>query len=467
MSTAIDTQALDALKRSVNALADRVERGVLNEGDVEQIVQDVMARSRFTRQGYTPGADWGDEPSAPTKIPTAGAERLHAIQALPADRAAVVTRRSEEEVRAFHQACDRVAILGALCQEGSLRSLPRDVRDTSYYQEEFLPLAQAMDTATAGEGAEFVPRDLSATLIDRINLDLRVASLFPRIVMPTNPFDLPAAGITRQLTATKAEETADTPAQKFLAVTPASRKVTLSAVKFGVRAIISKEAEEDSIVAMLPFLQDELVDFLSADVENAILNGDATAPHQDSDVTDYTDPKDPRTAWDGLRFLAPAAAKTDAANAVLTPAMLRTNRSKMSRYGIRSDQLAHIVPMRGYISLLSDANVQTLEKYGPNATILSGELGRVDGAPIVVSEYVRQDLNATGVFDNVTTNRTVALTVNRRAWMIGDRRSITVQVLRQLLAESDQDVVVVSLRKSFVPLYPTTEPIVGLTYNVA
>ena len=129
-----------------------------------------------------------------------------------------------------------------------------------------------------------------------------------------------------------------------------------------------------------------------------------------------------RTVWNGLRFLSQAAQKTDAANAVLTAAMLRTNRSKMGKYGARSDQLAHIIGVKSYVSLLADVNVLTIDKYGPNAPILTGELAKVDGVPIVLSEYVRQDLNATGVFDNVTTNRSLALTVNRRGFLLGQRR---------------------------------------------
>jgi hypothetical protein len=139
----------------------------------------------------------------------------------------------------------------------------------------------------------------------------------------------------------------------------------------------------------------------------------------------------------------------------------------MGRYGVRADQLAHVIAMRSYINLLADANVLTLDKYGPNAPILTGELGKVDGIPIVVSEYVRQDLNASGVHDGVTTNRTLALTVNRRGFLQGQRRGLTVQVLRELYAESDQDAIVASFRRAFTPRYPSTETISAMTYNVA
>lgn len=468
-----ERQALDELKKGVHDLAAGVKElqaGLVDEQAVERIAADVMAGRRKVQQrvGYTPSEESdGRGGVVAQKIPTSGLERLHAIQSYTPHEVERYTRLDAGDVEEFHKVCDNVAILGAMCQSRFFPNLPNDVRDTRYFADELSPWVQAMDTSTAGEGLEFVPELMSGSLLQRINLALLVATLFDQIPMPSNPFKLPAFAIARQRTGTKAEETGDTGQAKFALITPGSRSISLSAVKFGVRALISREAEEDAIVAMLPFIQRELADFIAADVDDATINGDATSPHQDSDVTDFTDPADPRTAWNGLRLAAPAAAKTDAGNAALTAAMLRTNRSVMSKYGVRSDQLAHLVSMRAYISLLGDANVMTVDKYGPQATILTGELGKVDGAPIVVSEYVRQDLNATGVYDGVTTTRTIAATVNRRAFVRGQRRELTVQVLRELYAESDQDAVVVSTRKAFSPVYPNTEPAVALTYNLA
>jgi hypothetical protein len=69
--------------------------------------------------------------------------------------------------------------------------------------------------------------------------------------------------------------------------------------------------------------------------------------------------------------------------------MLRGNRKKMGKYGVDPNELAHILSINEYIDLLSDTAVFTLEKYGPNATILTGELAKVDNVPVIVSEAVR------------------------------------------------------------------------------
>src|SRR5207249_244694 len=151
-------------------------------------------------------------------------------------------------------------------------------------------------------------------------------------------------------------------------LTPATRKVTLTAVKIACEVLVSRELEEDSLIEMLPFLQQEMVDYISADIEDAIVNGDTAGAMDTGWATD-----DPRKVWDGLRKNTQAAAKTDAAGVALTAAMLRTNRKKMGKYGVRQDQLAHIVSMAGYLGLLTDVATLTLEKYGPKAVVLSGE----------------------------------------------------------------------------------------------
>jgi len=64
--------------------------------------------------------------------------------------------------------------------------------------------------------------------------------------MPSPIFDIPGVAVTRQRTGTKAEETADTGPGKFAVLTPATRKITLTAKKLGVRVIVSREEEESA-----------------------------------------------------------------------------------------------------------------------------------------------------------------------------------------------------------------------------
>lgn len=455
---------LDDVASSVATLATAVTEmraGLIDQATVERVAGEVLERQQAhgreqqQRNGYQPEELAGDRAEERLRSATP-AERIAQIHARDAKKVSALVRNSESDIRHFQEKADQLVILSA--------ALKVNPRSTKFYAEEYVPALRAIDTATTAEGTEWVPRDLSSALIERVNLDLMVAALFPQVVMPTQPFDIPAKSVSRQRLGKAAEQTADTGQTGFKIVTPGTRKVTLTAVKFAGEALTSKEAEEDAIVAILPFLQEELLEYLGADIEDALVNGDTTGTHMDSDTTSSDDP---RKVWNGLRKLALTAAKTDGANADLTTAMLLVNRKKMGKYGTRTGPLAHIVSMAGYVALLADTSVQTLDKYGVAATILTGELGKAHGVPIVVSEYVRQDMNATGVYDGTTTNRSAALTVNKNSYVMGERRGMTVQVLRELYAEYDQDAIIATVRKAFAARFTAaTEATVAETYNV-
>jgi HK97 family phage major capsid protein len=462
------TITLETLAKSVHDLAEAVDRykqGSVGAETVERIAREVVQNGRASggRRSFTPEDVDGLAPQRRHELQSLqGRARLAMIQVTPADEVSDAIGLNPERVRDFQQAADSLVVM-SMYLTGQRRT-PIDPRDLAFYEDEFLPALQAMDSGTTAEGKEFVPTDLSASLIERVNASLLVAQLFPYVDMPTSPYEIPAFAITRTRGGLHAEQTADTGQTKIKKITPASRKVTLTAKKFAVEVILSKELEEDSLIPMLPFLEQELVDYISADIEDSTINGDTAGTHQDSDVTTADDP---RKQWDGLRKSLLLGAKVDAANAALTSAMLRKNRQNMGRYGIRSDQLAHLISIWNYIDLLGDANVVTMDKYGPRATVLTGELAKVDGVPVIASEYVRPDLNASGVYDGTTTNRSIALTVNTRGFLYGSRREMSVQVLNELYAESDQDAIIVTNRRAFAPRFPVaTEKIVAAHYNV-
>ena len=468
------TQILEELKGSVHQLAEAVNEmreGRVDRETVERIASEAVERSAAAateqnrERGYQP-EDTTDEPEYRGRQ-LSERERLVQLHVRSAGSAAEWSGKSKETIARFHEASDNLVLLGAVLGNiARQKNQPFDIRETSYYNEEFAPARRAVSSTAAGQGDEFVPTELSGSLIERVNLALRVVALFRSVNMPTQPFELPGMAVTRTRLGSHAEQTGDTGQTKFKAVTPGTRKVTLTAKKFAGRMLVSREAEEDAIIAILPWMQDEMVDFLAADLEDTLLNGDTAGTHLDADTTAADDP---RKNWDGLRKRTQAAQKTDAAAAALTVAMLRKNRKNMGKYGVNPSQLAHLISINSYIDLIADSNVLTVDKYGPNATILSGELGRADGAPLIVSEYVRTDLNATGVNDATAANntKTVAITVSRRSYVVGERRGTEVEVLRELYAESDQDAIIASTRKAFEALYPTTEPAVALHYNVA
>ena len=76
--------------------------------------------------------------------------------------------------------------------------------------------------------------------------------------------------------------------------------------------------------------------------------------------------------------------------------------------------------------------VQTLEKFGPQATILTGQLASLAGIPIVMSRFMSADMDTAGLYDNVTKTKTGFLVFNTDSWYQYVRRQITI--------ESDKDI---------------------------
>jgi HK97 family phage major capsid protein len=369
-----------------------------------------------------------------------------------------------EEYAEFEQVmdlADRVYLLNA-CMNSDFRN-PTPIHELKLWQQ-LNARVKALDTATSGEGAEWIPTGFSSRLIDRIDLQLVVAPIFPRFTMPTNPFTIPVEGghATPYLVA---ENTGDTGQTKVTVSTPGTQNVTLDARTIGARTLASYEIEEDSIIPILPFMQRKLTLAIARGIDDALVNGDTAGTHQDSDVTGATDR---RKAWDGLRKLTLTAAKQDLST--FTVENIRNIRSKMGKYAANPADNSWIVGVQGHILLLSlkdSANnpvVITMDKLGSMATILTGMIGSLDGSPVLISEFMREDVNASGVYDGSTTDKKLLALVNRPSFTIGDRRRVLVETDRDI--EEQQHKIVASWRGDFESYFDTTtEKVVGQGNN--
>lgn len=349
-----------------------------------------------------------------------------------------------------------------------------DVRQLRLYKEgigEVSELGKALNTGTANQGGDWVPTDLSAQVIDILERNLVVATLFTSIDMPTQPFEIPQK-TARSTTYYVNESVSDNP-NLFRASQPTVGKLTLTAKKFANRVNLSDELTEDGIVAMLPLIREDIATSQARAVEDVLINGDTTATHQDSDVTGVDDV---RTAITGIRKLVNAAAKFDV-DEDGTGALdiedfrdarkLMTNGAGAAVYGADTNKLSWLTSIHGGLKMMNALKdyVTTIDKIGESrATILTGTLGAVDGIPLLTSEFVRVNLNAAGVYDGVTTDKTVVIIVNSDAGIIGRRRGLKIEQDRVIGA--DQNLLVSTQRWDFQPRYPTTENQFGLLRDI-
>ena len=85
--------------------------------------------------------------------------------------------------------------------------------------------------------------------------------------------------------------------------------------------------------------------------------------------------------------------------------------------------LCSFMDVNTYIRSLTVTNFRTLDKLGPNATLLRGQLGAVEGIPVIVSEQMAPadiDGKVTGAGNAQTRGR--LLITNRTQWRVGYRR---------------------------------------------
>jgi len=332
--------------------------------------------------------------------------------------------------------------------EGESFVAVKNIFDTNYGKEVLIPMTKSFGSA-AGTGLEWIPTAISQNYIAEYELQRLVEGNFKTVSMPSNPYVLPV-----QKNVTKARIVSEGAAASDKNFTTA--QLSMSAKKFSEYFILPEELTEDSVVDLLGLARQEVITAQARAIEAAIVNG-ATGTHIDSD-TAALGADVAEKAWDGLRKLAIANSAAGGTfdcstinGGVLSVAHLRKLRAQMGRFGVNPSELVLMVSPVGYSQLLATGEVLTMEKYGPMATINTGVLGTILGMKIVVSQFMRDDLNASGVHDGVTANFTGLLCVNKARFYVGQRRPIVVKAQADLPMQ-DRFLLASYQRKTFVGL---------------
>ena len=290
----------------------------------------------------------------------------------------------------------------------------------------------------AGFGDEWVPEMWSGQIWQRARQENAILPLFQAIEMPSNPFELPTEGTDP--TVYFVPETSDE-AQLSLGsgnTIPESKigtgKVQLDAKKLALRVGFSSELVEDSVVPVLAIYREQAMRAITDSIDHVLLNGD-TAGNSNINSNGRSPNANSRSkAFNGLRKLALVSNSAGRVNANGGPtlALLRSVRFKLAaRYAARPSELAWIVDGGSYAKLLGLSEFLTMEKAGPLATARSGQIGIMDGAPVIVSAELPLSDGAAGKVNgtSATSNtKGTALCVARPGWFVGYRRRIAVSL---------------------------------------
>jgi hypothetical protein len=299
----------------------------------------------------------------------------------------------------------------------------KSILTSNYGREELAARLKAFGSTSAGNGDEWVPTLVSSQYIAEYELDFLLESKFKQINLPSAPYEM-----TIQSGVTKARKIAENTAATD--TNPGTGKITFSPIKSVEYYIMPEELTEDSAPDIMAMARDEVVRAQIRAWEAALINGDDDGTHIDSD-SQAAAATVAEKFTKGLRRQAIAntanGGTVDFAGAVAVEG-LRKMRAYMKKFGVNPLELMFIAGPSVYSQLSVLEQVATVDKFGPMATVLKGALSAYQGIPIYISEYMREDLNATGVYDATTTTKGSLLLVNKTRWYVGTRRPIKVKI---------------------------------------
>ena len=313
---------------------------------------------------------------------------------------------------------------------------------------------KAMDATTAGSGDELVPTNLMPQLWDDFFLASRVVGSLQRIDMPTNPFDIPL-GLGSVTWRKGVMNSATTQSN------PGTNKVTLTATELVTEQAWSYTLEEDAVVAMAPAIRARLAQSGGEVMDDFALNADSTASATGhinlDDSTPAADSYYLTEGQDGIRhqYLVDntSGVGTDE-NGALEDATLVTEMAAMGKYAADPMNLMFVCDIKtylaGFLSAASGApglNVITIDKAGPSALVMTGQLASYRGVPIVVSASMplTEADGKCSVTAASNTKGQIAI-VNRSMWYVGFRRNLMIEADRDI--QRRQYIMVTSLREA-------------------
>jgi len=272
--------------------------------------------------------------------------------------------------------------------------------------------------------------NFSQNIYTEMEQQLVVAPMFNRMAVDAKTFRVPVA-----------DEDTDGDVAQFASGTfatgiadatrvPTSNQNTISSVdftphKFMATTHLAKDEEEDTVLPLLDFLRAAATRRLARAIDKAILRGTGA-------LTGFTaSPTNAITAGTGYASViegitnltgdvgAGLTVDTGSANDKADPSDIAAARTKLGKYGLQlGNDLVYLTSIEGYNNLVTTSDFQTVDKFGPNATYLTGSVGAVYGIPIAITEFL----------DNVGgSNRDLGVLVYKPGFMIAERRGIEIE----------------------------------------
>ncbi|MEP7284338.1 MAG: phage major capsid protein [Chloroflexota bacterium] len=306
---------------------------------------------------------------------------------------------------------------------------------------------------TSGDGGAWAPDMWRAELWLRTRQDNTVAPLFQMIEMPSNPYELPyeSTDPTVYFVAETNDSTTLNPSSSPIPVTKiGAAKQTMTAKKLALRVTWSSELNEDALIPVVENYRRQSIRAMQNAIDNLLVNGDTVNSNANVNTDQSPTAGTKFLAFDGLRkyaLVTNTAQKKDGAGAPTLPLLRATRYLLGGAYATQPRNCAWLVDDMTYAALLGLPEFLTMDKAGPAATNITGQVGVIEGVPVFASAELGLSLAASGKISTATpANNTKgqAIIVFRPNWLVGYRRQVTANV--EFLPWSDVYSLVVSAR---------------------
>jgi len=201
-------------------------------------------------------------------------------------------------------------------------------------------------------------------------------------------------------------------------------EVSMTAHKLATREYIGYEEEEDALIPVAGIVRDAIIRRMARTSDASILGTGVAAP--------FTELEELAGGHAGNTVT------TGSATDLCSVAEILTARKNMGQWGMNPADLVVFLSQAAYYGLLDATEVVTVDKYGDNATIKAGELGKLWGMSLVVSD----------AFEATATGKAQAIIVNPNNYLIGNYRNLTVETATDVVAQ--QKAMVATRRFGFI-----------------
>jgi HK97 family phage major capsid protein len=219
----------------------------------------------------------------------------------------------------------------------------------------------------------------------------------------------------------------------------ALKEITLSSYKVATKEYMNYEEEEDSLIVLLPIIRDAMVRRIARALDRAYLLGQNSSSDPIKGLASYSTSGATSTTTTGNSLAA-----------AVTVAKLRGLRAALGSLGLDPADVTYIVNSETYYNLLDDTTFQTRNQVGPQATLLTGQIGQIGNSPVLVSGELPALPGSVPSSPTTATTNVAAMAIYTPNFVVGNQRGLRMDT--QELVETQRRVMVASLRTGFAQL---------------